>query len=146
MKNIYLAAPFFSDEQNKRVTEVEEALAANETVGEVFSPRKNQLEQFEMGTKKWAQEIFKHDTSKIDWCDVVVAVVDFDDDGVDSGTAFEIGYAYSTNKPLVIFHEKDTILNLMISESLIAHLTNATQLKDYNFETLPNIPYDGKVI
>ncbi|WP_252893489.1 nucleoside 2-deoxyribosyltransferase [Lentilactobacillus senioris] len=59
-----------------------------------------------MGTKKWAQEIFKYDTSKIDWCDVVVAVVDFDDDDVDSGTAFEIGYAYSTNKPLVIFMKR----------------------------------------
>lgn len=58
MKNIYLAAPFFSDEQNERVTRVEEDLAANPTVGEVFSPRKNQLEQYEMGTKKWAQEIF----------------------------------------------------------------------------------------
>ncbi|MGF7436601.1 nucleoside 2-deoxyribosyltransferase [Lentilactobacillus senioris] len=146
MKNIYLAAPFFSDEQNERVTRVEEALAANPTVGEVFSPRKNQLEQYEMGTKKWAQEIFKYDTSKIDWCDVVVAVVDFDDDDVDSGTAFEIGYAYSTNKPLVIFHEKDTILNLMVSESLKAHLTTDKQLQDYNFEDLPSVPYDGKVI
>ncbi|WP_252893490.1 hypothetical protein [Lentilactobacillus senioris] len=38
MKNIYLAAPFFSDEQNERVTRVEEDLAANPTVGEVFSP------------------------------------------------------------------------------------------------------------
>ena len=146
MKNIYLAAPFFSDEQIERVTKIEEALATNETVGEVFSPRKNQLEQYEMGTKKWAEEVFKHDISKIDWCDVVVAIVDFADDDVDSGTAFEIGYAYSIKKPLVIFHEKDTILNLMVSESLTAHLTDANQVQTYDFTDLPVIPYDGKVV
>ncbi len=34
----------------------------------------------------------------------------------------------------------------MVSESLKAHLTTDKQLQDYNFEDLPLVPYDGKVI
>lgn len=146
MKNVYLAAPFFSDEQVARVESIEKALAQNPSIGEVFSPRKNQLEQFEYGSPKWASEVFKHDISKIDWCDVVVAIVDFTDDNVDSGTAFELGYAYQAQKPIIIFHEKDTILNIMVSESLTAHLTTPNQVEDYNFNELTKIPYVGKVI
>lgn len=144
-KNIYLAAPFFDDEQVARVESVEKTLAKNSTVGNVFSPRKHQLEQYEFGTKEWATAIYKNDVEQIDECDLIVAIVDFEGSNVDSGTAFEIGYGVKANIPVIVFHEKDTILNLMISESLTAHLTSIQQLENYDFDKLESIPYDGKM-
>ena len=39
MVNIYIASPFFSDDQVDRVQRVEQALTANKTVDKFFSPR-----------------------------------------------------------------------------------------------------------
>ncbi len=116
-KKVYLASPFFDKEQLERVQRVEAALAQNPTVSSVFSPRTEQLEQFEEGTKIWANAIFKNDINELEDSDIILSVVDFVDDFVDSGTAFEVGYAVKAKKPIVVFHEKDNILNLMISES-----------------------------
>lgn len=41
-KNVYLASPFFDKEQIERVERVEKALAANQTLSSVFSPREHQ--------------------------------------------------------------------------------------------------------
>ncbi|MFC6274665.1 nucleoside 2-deoxyribosyltransferase [Levilactobacillus tangyuanensis] len=146
MTNIYLAGPFFDDEQIERIERVEKALAANPTIGHVFSPRLDEIPGLTMGTPEWATQTFQMDVSQIDKADVVVALSDFVDDQVDSGTAFEIGYAFHSKKPVVLLHEKKTILNLMLAESLHAHLTDAAELATYDFSTLPESHYEGKVI
>ncbi|MCH4123208.1 MAG: nucleoside 2-deoxyribosyltransferase [Levilactobacillus sp.] len=146
MTNVYLAGPFFSDEQISRIERAEKALAANPRVGNVFSPRLNEIHDLEMGTPKWATETFQMDVHQIDQADVVVALVDFVDDQVDSGTAFEIGYAFHSKKPIVVLHEKDTILNLMLAEGLHAYLREAEALAAYDFSTLPESHYHGEVI
>ena len=74
-----------------------------------------------------------------------VALVDFVDDQVDSGTAFEIGYAFHSDKPIIVLHEKDTILNLMLAEGLHAYLQKAESLAAYDFTNLPESHYHGKV-
>ncbi|WP_304053657.1 nucleoside 2-deoxyribosyltransferase [Levilactobacillus namurensis] len=145
MTNIYLAGPFFDDEQVERIGRAEAALAANPQVGRVFSPRKNEIRDLTLGTPKWSDATFKMDVREIDQADVVVALIDYVDDQVDSGTAFEIGYAYHSQKPLVILHEKDTKVNLMLSESLTAYLQSTDALKTYDFATLPTSRYDGPV-
>lgn len=146
MTNIYLAGPFFDDEQIERITRAEKALAANPLVGKVFSPRLNELRDVEFGTPKWCSATFNMDVSEIDKADLVVALSDFVDDQVDSGTAFEIGYAFHSQKPVVLLHEKDTTLNLMLAQGLHAYLTRADQLADYDFKNLPTSTYDGPVI
>jgi len=144
--NVYLAGPFFDDEQISRIERAEKALAANPRVTNVFSPRLSEIPGLEMGTAEWATQTFQMDVHQIDEADVVVALVDFVDDQVDSGTAFEIGYAFHSKKPVVVLHEKDTILNLMLAEGLHAYLREAEALAAYDFATLPESHYQGKVI
>ena len=146
MTNIYLAGPFFDEEQLERIGRAEQALAANPQVGNVFSPRQHELRDVEMGTPKWRERTFKLDTDQIDAADVVVALADYTDDQVDSGTAFEIGYAFHQQTPVVLLHEKDNTVNLMLAESLRAYLTTAEALATYDFATLPTSRYDGDVI
>lgn len=153
---IYLASPFFNDEQIWLVAFLEKVLSDNETVGEIFSPRLQQLDHLPFGTPEWSQSVFQNDVKHIDWADVVVAVIDFEGqtvlygqeahNHVDSGTAFEIGYAYATNKPVVLVHMKGGIVNLMLSESATAYVTWASDLLDYDFKAMPEIKYSGGVL
>ncbi|WP_407708483.1 nucleoside 2-deoxyribosyltransferase [Bacillus altitudinis] len=152
---VYLASPFFSDEQLNTVKRVEEALEQNDTVSEYFSPRQQQLDHIPFGTPEWSREIFKNDVNYIDWADVVVGVIDFDGKTVlhgethghvDSGTAWELGYAFATRKPVILIHEKGGIVNLMISESCQAYLQNVEALTHYDFSSQESIRFTGKVL
>ncbi|MCM3639654.1 nucleoside 2-deoxyribosyltransferase [Priestia aryabhattai] len=152
---IYLASPFFSDEQVERVKRVEQALKDNPTVQDFFSPRLNQLDQYEFGSKEWSEAVFKNDVDHIDWCNAVVAVHDFTGETelhgqihqhVDSGTAWELGYAYATGKPIILIHEKGGIVNLMLAEGLHGYLTKAEDVAEYDFSTLPLIEFKGEVL
>lgn len=67
---VYLASPFFSDEQIEEVKRLEKALTANPHVAEVFSPMRNQIEELEFGSFEWRQAIFKNDVDHIDWADL----------------------------------------------------------------------------
>ncbi|TPR13814.1 nucleoside 2-deoxyribosyltransferase [Apilactobacillus timberlakei] len=143
--NLYLASPFFDDEQIDRISRIETALAKNNTVNSVFSPRKSEVKDCEVGTKQWSKKVFKLDTDEIKKADAIIAIIDYVEDNVDSGTAFEIGYAKAINKPIIIFHEKDNNVNLMLSNSSIAYLTKVEEVKNYDFNNLPESYYEGKV-
>ena len=150
---VYLASPFFSEEQVERVKRVEEALKANPTVTEVFSPRLHQFNDLPYGTQEWAEFIFKNDVKHVDWADVVVGVHDFTGETelhgdkhnhVDSGTAWELGYAFGTGKPVVMLHELDGIVNLMLSVSCQAYFKDAEAIKEYDFNEMPKVYYSGE--
>lgn len=145
MVNIYLASPFFSEEQIDRVQRVEQALDANETVDGYFSPRLADPDDLEYGSLPWRDFIFNNDISHLDAADVVVAVVDYLEDHVDSGTAYEIGYAHAAKKPIIIVQEKEPKLNLMISESLTHYFTDVAELAEYDFTKLETNTYIGDV-
>lgn len=155
MVKIYLASPFFSEEQTERVERVEKALKANPQVEAVFSPMRQQLDHLEFGSDEWVKAVFANDVKHIDWADVVVAVHDFTGETVlhgephshvDSGTAWEMGYAYAKGKKTVIVHELGGIVNLMLSNGATAYLTSADQLETYAFNEMPEELYKGKVI
>lgn len=153
--NIYLASPFFSPEQIDRVMRVEKALEDNPFVGQYFSPRLEQLTHLPMGSKEWATAIYNNDINNVDWADVMVAVLDYEGETelhgvrhghVDSGTAFEIGYAIAKGKPVIIVHENGGIVNLMISQSLTSYHVSAEDIADYNFLKMPKTPFTGEVL
>ena len=72
-----------------------------------------------------------------------MVIHDFVNGCVDSGTAFEIGYAYVFQKPIILIKEKESIPNLMLVESLHAYLTNVEDIATYDFINMPRIPYKG---
>lgn len=142
MKKIYLASPFFNPVEIDRVDKVKEILDSKGL--EVFSPKEHQNKHLEFGTQEWRKATFKNDVEHIDWCDYVVAIIsngNYDD----SGTAWELGYAYATNKPVVLVNLTGETINLMIADSLHALITSYDELKDYDFDELETIPYENYV-
>ncbi|MDR3190359.1 MAG: nucleoside 2-deoxyribosyltransferase [Lactobacillaceae bacterium] len=145
MKHIYLAGPFFSDEQIDRLERVEAALEKNPTVASFFSPFRHQYPEYEFGTKEWAEVVFKGDRSSLEAADVAVAIMDYDEHHVDPGTAWEVGFAGATNKPVIVIKEKEGGINIMISVPGHAFVTDINDLATYDFEMMPENEWNGEI-
>lgn len=140
-KKVYLASPFFNETELERMGKVRDIL--REKGLDVFVPNEHQS-PLEFGTLEWRDETFRSDVNGIDNADVVVAIIsqgNYDD----SGTAWEIGYAYATNKPVVLVNLTGDTINLMIADSLHSLIKSYDELMDYDFETLPKIEYTDYV-
>jgi nucleoside 2-deoxyribosyltransferase len=87
---IYFAGPLFSAAE--RDWNVTLATALREAGHEVFLPQEQEL-------GKDAAGIFATDVGGIDWADALVAIMDGADP--DSGTSWEVGYAYG-KRPIVL--------------------------------------------
>ncbi|MDF3555546.1 nucleoside 2-deoxyribosyltransferase [Bacillus cereus] len=139
MKRVYLASPFFNELEIMYVEKVEKILAAKGL--EVFSPMRDQMTNLEAGTRHWSIETFRNDVKYIDWSEAVVTI--YHGNYSDSGTAWELGYAYGTNKPVIVIHVGNDS-NLMVHEGGHANIT-LNELVDYNFDKLPSSFYEGKM-
>jgi nucleoside 2-deoxyribosyltransferase len=136
---VYLASPFFNDEQIERIEFVESVLEARENL-EVFSPRKAEYAP-EFGTVEWRDEVFRTNNDYLTDADIVVAIYD----GEDSGTMWEIGAAAALDIPVIIFNENEPRLNLMISDSLHAYIDTRLGFASYDFVSVPQSQYKGDV-
>ena len=138
MKKIYLASPFFNEEENAWVENAEKIL--RDRGFDVFSPRENEVrDAYSVGTIGWAYDTFYEDVTAIDNCNVVVML--YHGNYSDSGTAWECGYAYATDKPVICVQIGD-LSNLMVHCSALANIT-LEELKTYDFEKMPWIDYTG---
>ena len=141
---VYLAGPFFSDNQVKRLDEIQDLLAANKTIGDIFRPGKDDYTAAEFGSFEWQTAVFKHDINNINVSDVVVAMLDYkieeNELEPDSGTMWECGYAFANNVPVIgVRNMTDEPLNLMLAGSLTAFFNgkdSIKKIKDYKFNTL----------
>ena len=140
-KKIYLASPFFNDEELLDMVKVLGCLRNKKL--DVFSPFENQNKSLEFCSKPWRDETFKSDVDHIDWCDIVVAVVK--GNYMDSGTAWEIGYAFATKKPVIVVNMRKETVNLMIADSLHAHIDSIEELEKYDFDKLKKIRYENYI-
>ena len=118
MYKIYLAAPLFSEaerEFNAKIAgilrEKKYAVHLPQEVGDDSSTR----------DEAETERIFEYNLKALDECDIVVAVVDGAD--ADSGTAWEIGYAYAVKKRIILLRTdfrrvgRSEAVNLMLEES-----------------------------
>ncbi|TWM32280.1 Nucleoside deoxyribosyltransferase [Bacillus licheniformis] len=135
----YIASPFFNDKEIDVVKKIEDILDDKGIY--FFSPRQNQMDDLEAGTRFWSITTFINDVKFIDACDFVVAA--YHGNYSDSGTAWELGYAYATQKPVILVHVGDDS-NLMVHESAHANIT-LEDLEDYEFNLLPAYFYEGKM-
>jgi len=116
---IYIASPFFNEEQLKEVEQIE--MICEKCKYDYFSPRKSQstdfvktLEQddwlFELGKKFF----FIDDIVQLDECDMIIV----NPNNYDSGTLFELGYAIAKGLKIFPSHQKydrfikDTIIKV----------------------------------
>jgi nucleoside 2-deoxyribosyltransferase len=92
MKRIYLAGPLFTSAE--REWNVRLARLLEKGGLEIWLPQEHEPR------KLTAQAIFDMDVKGIDWADIVVGIMDGPDP--DSGTSWEIGYAYAKNMRIVL--------------------------------------------
>ncbi|VVB95845.1 Nucleoside 2-deoxyribosyltransferase [uncultured archaeon] len=119
MKTVYLAAPLFSEAEcdfNRKLGDL--------IIDEGFLVFLPQEDSNNIHDKKNRQVIiFNKNLAALDSSDIIVAVIDGAD--VDSGTAWEIGYAYSKGKPVLGLKTDfrtlgiEGTVNLMIERSVV---------------------------
>ena len=129
MSQIYLAGPFFSEEQIDRVSRIEKALEENKTVTSFYSPRHHQESNYELFSAGWAQEVYEKDMEELTNAEFVVAILDFEH-----------------QKPMIIVQEETVPTNLMITQSLHTYLKSDQAVREYDFEKLPVETYLGEYL
>jgi nucleoside 2-deoxyribosyltransferase len=119
MKNIYLAAPLFSEAECNFNRKLKVELCS---IGfNVFLPQEDSNNVHDKTNRQ--KIIFDKNLKGIERSDILVAVIDGAD--VDSGTAWEIGYAFAKGKPIFGLRTDfrslgiEGTVNLMIERSVI---------------------------
>jgi nucleoside 2-deoxyribosyltransferase len=90
---IYVAGCLREEKDRVKLEEVEKVC---KEFGETYLPHRD-TGLFEEGME--AGPIFEENKNKVDWCDVLVAVLDWK--GISSGTAWEIGYGFAKKVPMI---------------------------------------------
>lgn len=120
-KKIYLAGPLFSHAELEYNSKLRDLLLKKGF--SVFLPQEDAEEPTSEREKQSQECIFEKCVAGVDNSDLVVAVLDGVD--VDSGTAWEIGYAYAKGKPVIGLRTdfrslSDGIVNLMVEMAIVA--------------------------
>ena len=95
---VYLASPFFNDEENRYYEKMIKMLRGEGH--KVFVPKEHEIPNaWDLPNAVWGESVFAVDILGIQRCDVVVVL----NHGMysDSGTAWECGYAYALGKDVV---------------------------------------------
>lgn len=132
--DVYLAGPFFSPEQIAVMNRAKALLQSNGlTVCDPrdISPVIAELSDNEKGPKLF-KEIFAGNIEGMNRSWVVIAWTD----DKDTGTAFEMGYAFAvgalhTRGGLLSFSEKGKSANVMLSQATNGHFITLKQMSDW---------------
>jgi nucleoside 2-deoxyribosyltransferase len=114
---VYIAAPFFNEEQLKTVKFLEDMMNLNGI--EFFSPRsEGTLKQMGSNERKSKMgDLFQSNIDHMDWCTHAIAVID----GYDKGVLFEMGYLYAEGKTIVSYTNNYQGINVMLNEAIACH-------------------------
>jgi nucleoside 2-deoxyribosyltransferase len=118
MRTVYLAAPLFSEAELDFNRKLRDAIKREGF--RVFLPQEDSNNIKDEKTRQ--KIIFGKNEAAIQNSDIIVAVIDGTD--VDSGTAWEIGYAYARGKPILGLRTDfrtlgiEGTVNLMIERSV----------------------------
>ena len=132
-KTIYLAAPLFSEAEQEFNRKLRDQIV--ERGFSVFLPQEDSNDTIDMRHDEKQSNIFNKNHKAIDNSDIIVAVLDGGSD-VDSGTAWELGYAFANKKTVLALKTdfrtlgSEGIVNLMIEVSVDALATNISGLMD----------------
>ena len=102
----------------------------------------------EMGKENhvFAPAYKEKDMEELTNAEFVVAILDFEHQTIDPGTAYELGVATMLKKPMIIVQEETVPTNLMITQSLHTYLKSDQAVREYDFETLPVETYVGEYL
>lgn len=116
---VFIAGPLFSQAEREFNVRVEEELRRHGF--KTFLPQRDAGRLDELLAKEGDRAyrmIFDRDLKGLEQADVVVAILDGPD--VDSGTAFEVGYAFAKGKPVIglktdmrVFAKEEEVNNML---------------------------------
>lgn len=136
---IYIASPFFNEEEMKNLQKAEEVLTRRGYA--IYSPRMHDDQEHAFQSPEWNRETFRLDLEGIDASDVVLVL--FYGSYSDTGTAWECGYAYAKGKTVVLVHLGE-VSNLMMQESARANI-KMEDLETYDFANPPKAEHRGRL-
>ena len=111
---VYLASPFFNNEENNVYSNVIDILRGQEGI-DLFVPKEHTIPNaWDLSNRVWAENVFAVDLLALQKAEVVVVI----NHGMysDSGTAWECGYAYALGKKVVnvcVGYDKDFSLMML---------------------------------
>lgn len=98
---IYIAGPFFTDKERTFLKTVIESVKKMFPDEELFIPMEHFIPNGEnLSNNEWAEAVFKMDVEALNKCDQVIAA--YLGLRSDTGTAWEIGYAYAKDIPVTL--------------------------------------------
>ena len=102
---IYIASPLFTAEEKRVINKIAEVL--HRAGYETYLPMEHGVpDAWSYTNEEWAHKMFILDKEAIDNCDGVLCI--YYGMNSDSGTSWEVGYAYGTGKPVVVYHAYNT--------------------------------------
>lgn len=130
MKRIYLASPFFNEEELKVYRTAIAALRSNGY--EVYVPQEHDIPNaWDLSNEEWAQQVFYADVAALEKSDTVMVL----NHGMysDTGTAWEAGYAAAKGKDVVqvIWGTNKTYSLMMMGNAKVVHLDNIGRWEQY---------------
>ena len=132
MTVIYLAGALFSQAEREYNKKLQEMML---TLGfDVFLPQEDASDNSSERENRNHSSIFNNCFAGLQKSDIVVAVLEGTD--VDSGTAWELGYAYAVKKPIIglrtdfRIQTPDERVNLMIQETLAEFAESLEELEN----------------
>ena len=124
---VYIAGPFFKEGERERIEQLRNMFSSDPYYEdfEFFYP----MDHFIKGGEKmdnfdWATAVFDMDTKALEDSDIVVAI--YDKHYSDSGTAWELGYAYGLGIPVLL------LCTDLSADNSIMPILAATRLYDFN--------------
>lgn len=133
---VYLAGPYFTESHKNTIDTVRQMLMKLDDRIVVYSPFHDGIDFTEAGKNVSgdkslvAKMIFSENIAAIDKSHIILALVD----DRDPGTIMEIGYAVGKDKPVITYSGQDYGVNLMISNSSVAHYTNLREMVEFVYE------------
>lgn len=97
---VYIAGPFFNKEERDRMDRLKEYLTRFKDFEFFFPMDSIVAKATELPNHEWAKKVFESDKDEILKSDMVIAI--YDKHYSDSGTAWELGYAYGLNIPVTL--------------------------------------------
>ena len=123
---IYIAGPFSTEQERESLKHMIE-LVKKKYDADLYIPMEYKVEgdyqkddgSWNLPNEDWAKKVFAHDLDKLTLCDKVIAMYTGRQQS-QSGTSWEIGYAYAEHIPITIYipdWAKNNPMSLMVINS-----------------------------
>lgn len=136
-KSFYIASPFFKEENRANAIKVAEILRKRGHM--VYLPLEHKIANaWDYPNYEWGKKVFDNDIEAIDNSDIVI-VLSYGREST-AGTNWEAGYAWGTNKPVIVVEMPEVkLMSLMLANGRTATLKGIEELENYDFDIMPRL-------